>query len=284
MDARTPNSNDRCSDRLAARSLRPRRAGAAGRRRARRLSGRRLSGAARGRHRAELGLRRLDRRASIRRSSPAIRRSAGSNGCGHSGSASPPARSGTTRRTATSIARRATSRARCMTTTLGQPGFFKPHDANPWLSPAGARTATSYYDTAPLRETLLELVDFDLINDTQDALRGRRRQRADRQFPLFRQHQGRDRARARDGERRAAAGAADGEDRHRPFLGRRHRLQHAAAASARPGGQRSTRWCSRSTCSAPAACCRATSRTCWRGTRTSCIPRAPATTPTSTSA
>src|ERR1700733_659451 len=51
-----------------------------------------------------------------------------------------------------------------MTTTLGQPGFFKPHDINPWLSPAGAKTATSYYDPSPLRETLLELVDFDLIN------------------------------------------------------------------------------------------------------------------------
>jgi NTE family protein len=51
-----------------------------------------------------------------------------------------------------------------MTTTLGQPGFFKPHEINPWLSPAGARTATSYYDTSPLRETLIELVDFDLIN------------------------------------------------------------------------------------------------------------------------
>ena len=51
-----------------------------------------------------------------------------------------------------------------MTTTLGQPGFFQPHELNPWLSPAGARTATSYYDTTPLRETLLELVDFDLIN------------------------------------------------------------------------------------------------------------------------
>ena len=51
-----------------------------------------------------------------------------------------------------------------MTTTLGQPGFFKPHDLNPWLSPTGAKTATSYYDTSPLRETLLELVDFDLIN------------------------------------------------------------------------------------------------------------------------
>jgi NTE family protein len=51
-----------------------------------------------------------------------------------------------------------------MTSTLGQPGFFKPHEVSPWLSPAGARTATSYYDTSPLKQTLLELVDFDLIN------------------------------------------------------------------------------------------------------------------------
>jgi NTE family protein len=51
-----------------------------------------------------------------------------------------------------------------MTTALGQPGFFAPHATNPWLSPAGARTATSYYDTEPLRQSLLELVDFDRIN------------------------------------------------------------------------------------------------------------------------
>ncbi|MGF6308716.1 NTE family protein [Bradyrhizobium sp. i1.8.4] len=51
-----------------------------------------------------------------------------------------------------------------LTTTLGQPGFFAPHQANPWFSPAGARTATSYYDTTPLRDSLLELVDFDRIN------------------------------------------------------------------------------------------------------------------------
>lgn len=54
-----------------------------------------------------------------------------------------------------------------VTSALGQPGFFKPHDINPWFSPAGAKTATSYYDTAPLRETLLELVDFDLINSRE---------------------------------------------------------------------------------------------------------------------
>jgi NTE family protein len=51
-----------------------------------------------------------------------------------------------------------------MTTVLGQPGFFAPHFPNPWLSFAGARTATSYYDNAPLRATLSELVDFSLIN------------------------------------------------------------------------------------------------------------------------
>jgi NTE family protein len=51
------------------------------------------------------------------------------------------------------------------TMMMGQPSFFKPRTVNPWLSPAGAESAMSYYDTAPLRETLLELVDFDLVND-----------------------------------------------------------------------------------------------------------------------
>ena len=51
------------------------------------------------------------------------------------------------------------------TAALGQPGFFKPHPVNPWLTPAGARAATGYYDQSPLRETLLELVDFELLND-----------------------------------------------------------------------------------------------------------------------
>jgi NTE family protein len=51
-----------------------------------------------------------------------------------------------------------------MTLTQGLPGFFSPQPVNPWLSPAGAAMATSFYDTAPLRETLGELVDFNLIN------------------------------------------------------------------------------------------------------------------------
>ena len=51
------------------------------------------------------------------------------------------------------------------TMLLGQPGFFTPRVENPWFSAPGAESATSYYDTTPLRETLLELVDFDLVND-----------------------------------------------------------------------------------------------------------------------
>lgn len=53
-----------------------------------------------------------------------------------------------------------------MTMSLGQPGFFKPRPINPWLQLPGSEGATSYYDTAQLRETLLELVDFDLLNSS----------------------------------------------------------------------------------------------------------------------
>ena len=61
------------------------------------------------------------------------------------------------------LARNATSS--WLTMLYGQPGFFAPRAPSPWLSPAGAKTATSYYDSGPLRETLEELVDFDLINE-----------------------------------------------------------------------------------------------------------------------
>ncbi|HEY1410967.1 MAG TPA: DUF3734 domain-containing protein, partial [Rhodopila sp.] len=63
------------------------------------------------------------------------------------------------------IARKATNAwSAFLTTTLGQPGFFTPHARNPWLSPRGSKTATAFYDTTPLRETLLRLVDFDWLN------------------------------------------------------------------------------------------------------------------------
>src|ERR1700758_3067118 len=42
------------------------------------------------------------------------------------------------------------------TTSFGQPGFFRTRMPGPLFSAAGAANATSYYDTAPLRETLME--------------------------------------------------------------------------------------------------------------------------------
>ncbi|EGD59202.1 patatin [Novosphingobium nitrogenifigens DSM 19370] len=47
----------------------------------------------------------------------------------------------------------------------GIPGFFTPRWSTPWTALPGSPEAISLYDTAPLRETLLELVDFDLLND-----------------------------------------------------------------------------------------------------------------------
>lgn len=44
-----------------------------------------------------------------------------------------------------------------MIATSGAPGFFRPRLPDPF--------ATSMYDTAPLRGTLLDLIDFDLLND-----------------------------------------------------------------------------------------------------------------------
>ncbi|MCC5015840.1 MULTISPECIES: patatin-like phospholipase family protein [unclassified Legionella] len=46
----------------------------------------------------------------------------------------------------------------------GQPGFFYPRWCTGGFPIWGDPTTLSYYDTTPLRETLLELIDFDLLN------------------------------------------------------------------------------------------------------------------------
>ena len=46
----------------------------------------------------------------------------------------------------------------------GVKGFFRPWFMPPWFNRPGTPEATSFYDTAPLRETLLRHVDFDRIN------------------------------------------------------------------------------------------------------------------------
>jgi len=47
---------------------------------------------------------------------------------------------------------------------FGVDGFFTPRAPNPWLAMPNVNPDVSYYDTGPLRETLMELTDFELIN------------------------------------------------------------------------------------------------------------------------
>ncbi len=48
---------------------------------------------------------------------------------------------------------------------FGQPGFFTPKLLNPWLASDNTPNEFSFYDTTPLRETLLKLIDFEYLNE-----------------------------------------------------------------------------------------------------------------------
>lgn len=50
---------------------------------------------------------------------------------------------------------------------FGVPGFFAPRVPPPQFWPPGTTQSLSVYDTTPLRKTLVEYVDFDLINARQ---------------------------------------------------------------------------------------------------------------------
>jgi len=51
-----------------------------------------------------------------------------------------------------------------MAAASGIPGFFAPRFPHPAVMPPGSAEAISHYDTKPLRRTLDEIVDFDLLN------------------------------------------------------------------------------------------------------------------------
>ena len=51
-----------------------------------------------------------------------------------------------------------------LVTMTGVPGMFAPRFLPPNLMPPGCDAALSFYDTTPLRRTLDELVDWDLLN------------------------------------------------------------------------------------------------------------------------
>lgn len=53
---------------------------------------------------------------------------------------------------------------------LGVPGFYEPRLPPPWLRPDGDPAALSLYDATPLRRTLEQHVDFDLINSRRVRL------------------------------------------------------------------------------------------------------------------
>lgn len=46
----------------------------------------------------------------------------------------------------------------------GVPGFFRPRTLSPMLASPGTPEALSFYDSAPLAETLDDLIDWDLLN------------------------------------------------------------------------------------------------------------------------
>ena len=54
--------------------------------------------------------------------------------------------------------------------TIGVAGFYRPRMPPAWFAAEGTESALSVYDTTPLKATLEELVDFDLINRGQVRL------------------------------------------------------------------------------------------------------------------
>ncbi len=57
-----------------------------------------------------------------------------------------------------------------MIAMTGQPNFFKPRLINPLIFSTNTPDKISFYDTSELRETLINLIDFDLINQKKIRL------------------------------------------------------------------------------------------------------------------
>ena len=72
---------------------------------------------------------------------------------------------------------------------FGAPHFFTPRFPHPMFLPSSPVDALSYYDTAPLRETLEQSGGFRSHQFQANALQRRRRERADRQLRLVRQRE-----------------------------------------------------------------------------------------------
>ena len=125
-----------------------------------------------------------------------------------------------------------------MAMLFGVNGFFLPRIPAAPFQPPGTLAAISYYDTAPLKQTLERLIDFDLLNSDKVRLSVGAVNVTQRQLQVLRHRAPRPghRRAPHHGERRAAAGLSADRDRRRVLLGRRPGLEHAAAVRARPAG------------------------------------------------
>ena len=119
--------------------------------------------------------------------------------------------------------------ARRRTAAQGRRRVLHAEMPPPYLHPPGTVEATSWYDTAPLRSTLERLVDFDRINTGEMRFSVGAVNIRSGNFVYFDFDHAHDQARARHRQRRAAARLSPGRGRRRALLGRRARLQHAAA-------------------------------------------------------
>ena len=115
----------------------------------------------------------------------------------------------------------------------GAPGFFTPRMPPPFLHPPGSPEAVSFYDVSPLKATLERLVDFDRINAGGMRFSVGAVNVSTGNFVYFDSTTHQIRPGACDRQRLAAAGVSTDRDRRRVLLGRRPRLQHAAAVGAR---------------------------------------------------
>ena len=249
-------------------ALRADRPAAAGRRRARLLPGRRLSGAGRGRTSIPTGSPASRSARSTARSSPAMRPSGASSGCATSGRRSPrrrigiraaciraldmpddtiaPLRQPDARARHRAVGRRAglLHAAAAAAVPSCRPAEAERHELLRHRAAARRRSSSWSTSTASMRGEMRFSVGAVNVRTGN--------------FVYFDNEHAPDRARARHGQRLAAAGLSGDRDRRRVLLGRRPRLQHAAAMGARQPRRGATRWPSRSTCGARAASCRAT--------------------------
>ena len=100
-------------------------------------------------------------------------------------------------------------------------------------APRQASRTPSYYSTAPLRETLSELVDWPYLCECRTRLTVGAVNVCSGAMRYFDTPRGAARRRARDGVGRAAAGLRRRAHRRRAVLGRRHLLEHADRGGAR---------------------------------------------------